>query len=76
MFRSHSSYLTLTPCCLGIFAIVYSKQCCLQTNKYDHAHLVMDIHIISKFDDYMLFFFVFEFCEFNLKKKMMMNNFP
>ena len=31
--------------CLGPFVVVYSKQHCSQTKKYDVAHVVMDMYI-------------------------------
>ena len=42
--------------CLGLF-VVYSKQCCLQTNKYDQSLRVTDMYILTKFHYYMLFRF-------------------
>ena len=59
-------YIALTICelCdpiimyrLGLFVVVYSKQCCLQTNKYDQSLQVTDIFILTKFHYYMLFRF-------------------
>ena len=58
---SHSSYhlrviLTRDPIimyCLGLFVVVYSKQCCLQTNKYDQSLWVTDI---TKFHYYNMLF--------------------
>ena len=40
--------------CLGLFVVVYSKQCCLQTNKYDQSLRVTDIYILTKFHYCML----------------------
>ena len=43
--------------CLGLFVVVYSKQSCLQTNKYDQSLRVMDIYILTQFHCFMLFRF-------------------
>ena len=64
-FGSYSSYhlrviLTRDPLImyfLGLFLVVYSKQWCLQTNKYDQSLRVTDIYILTKFHYYMLFRF-------------------
>ena len=42
---------------LGLFVVVYSKQCCLQTNKYDQLLRVTDIYILTQFHYYMFFRF-------------------
>ena len=57
--------------CLGLFVVVYSKQYCLQTNKYDQSLRVMDIHIVTKFT---VCYFVIELREFNLKNKEKKNS--
>ena len=33
--------------CLGLIVVVYSKQCCLQTNKYDQSLRVTDVCILT-----------------------------
>ena len=42
---------------LGLFVVVYSKQCCLQRNKYDQSLRVIDIYSLTKFHYFMLFRF-------------------
>ena len=57
----------ITMYCLRIFVVVYCKQCCLQTNKYDQSLRGTDIYIVQNF--ITIRYFVFELREFNLKKK-------
>ena len=38
--------------CMGLFVVVYSKQCCLQANKYDQSLRVTNIYIHAKFNYY------------------------
>ena len=39
---------------LGLFVVVYSKQWCLQTNKYDQSLQVTNIYILTKFHHYII----------------------
>ena len=41
----------------GNFVVVYSKQHCLQTKKYDVAHVVIDMYIPTKFHGFISFGF-------------------
>ena len=43
--------------CLGLFVVVYSKQNCLQTEKYDVAQVVIDMYIPTKFHVFISFGF-------------------
>ena len=55
-----ATYMLTNTYCLGLFVVVYSKQCCLQTNKYDQSLRVLDIYILTKFHyyNYVISFFL------------------
>ena len=54
----------------ALFFFFYSKQHCLQTKKYDVAHVVIDMYVPTKFHGFISF--GFELCWLK-KKKMKMN---
>ena len=60
--------------CLGLFVVVYSKQCCLQTNKYDQSLLGYGyLHSYKISLLYVCFVFKLWVLNLNLKKKEKMN---
>ena len=51
-------YCPLLCIAWGTFVVVYSKQHCLQTKKYDVAHVVIDMYIPTKFHGFISFSFL------------------